>query len=108
MLNGIVMVSFFNELRQQGASIRDAVRLGAVQRLRPVLITATVAILGLIPMLLSSGVGAEVQRPLATVVVGGLLTSTALTLFLLPLLYEMTENWHMKRNAAAQKELDAQ
>jgi len=102
MLNGIVMVSFFNELRQQGASIRDAVRLGAVQRLRPVLITATVAILGLIPMLLSSGVGAEVQRPLATVVVGGLLTSTALTLLLLPLFYEITETWHTKRFGLAQ------
>ncbi|PKH23799.1 CusA/CzcA family heavy metal efflux RND transporter [Enterobacterales bacterium CwR94] len=97
MLNGIVMVSFFNELRQQGAGIQEAVRLGAVQRLRPVLITATVAILGLIPMLLSSGVGAEVQRPLATVVVGGLLTSTALTLLLLPLFYEMMETWHLKK-----------
>ncbi len=91
MLNGIVMVSFLNDLRQRGRSIRDAVREGAALRLRPVLMTATVAILGLVPMLLSTGVGAETQRPLATVVVGGLFTSTALTLLLLPLLYEWSE-----------------
>ena len=91
MLNGIVMVSFLNDLRRQGRSIRDAVREGAALRLRPVLMTASVAILGLIPMLLSTGVGAETQRPLATVVVGGLFTSTALTLLLLPLIYEWSE-----------------
>lgn len=91
MLNGIVLVSFLNDQRRQGLSIRDAVRQGAALRLRPVLMTASVAILGLIPMLLSSGVGAETQRPLATVVVGGLFTSTALTLLLLPLIYEWAE-----------------
>lgn len=91
MLNGIVMVSFLNDQRRQGLSVRDAVRRGAELRLRPVLMTASVAILGLIPMLLSTGVGAETQRPLATVVVGGLFTSTALTLLLLPLLYEWSE-----------------
>ncbi|MBU0588329.1 MAG: CusA/CzcA family heavy metal efflux RND transporter [Gammaproteobacteria bacterium] len=91
MLNGIVMVTFLNDQRRQGLSVRDAVRRGATLRLRPVLMTASVAILGLIPMLLSTGVGAETQRPLATVVVGGLLTSTALTLLLLPLLYEWSE-----------------
>ena len=91
MLNGIVLVSFLNSLRQSGLSIRDAVRQGASLRLRPVLMTASVAILGLIPMLLSSGVGAETQRPLATVVVGGLFTSTVLTLLLLPLFYEWAE-----------------
>ena len=91
MLNGIVMVSFLDDLRRQGRSIRDAVREGAALRLRPVLMTASVAILGLIPMLLSTGVGAETQRPLATVVVGGLFTSTALTLLLLPLIYEWSE-----------------
>ncbi|MCL2160544.1 MAG: CusA/CzcA family heavy metal efflux RND transporter [Betaproteobacteria bacterium] len=91
MLNGIVMVSFLNDLRQRGRSIREAVREGATLRLRPVLMTATVAILGLVPMLLSSGIGAETQRPLATVVVGGLFTSTALTLLLLPLIYEWAE-----------------
>ena len=91
MLNGIVMVEFLNDQRRQGLSVRDAVRRGAALRLRPVLMTASVAILGLIPMLLSTGVGAETQRPLATVVVGGLFTSTALTLLLLPLIYEWSE-----------------
>ena len=91
MLNGIVLVSFLNDRRRQGLSIREAVREGTILRLRPVLMTASVAILGLIPMLLSHGVGAETQRPLATVVVGGLFTSTALTLLLLPLMYEWVE-----------------
>ncbi|WP_341677285.1 CusA/CzcA family heavy metal efflux RND transporter [Niveibacterium sp. SC-1] len=102
MLNGIVMVSFLNDLRQRGRSIREAVREGAAMRLRPVLMTATVAILGLVPMLLSTGVGAETQRPLATVVVGGLFTSTALTLLLLPLLYEWSEQRAEARRLATQ------
>ncbi len=92
MLNGIVLISFINELREKGASVAEAVRRGAELRLRPVLMTASVAILGLIPMLLSSGVGAETQRPLATVVVGGLITSTLLTLVLLPVIYEWIES----------------
>src|SRR5574338_599145 len=92
MLNGIVLVSFLNELRHKGLSVRDAVVQGTALRLRPVLMTASVAILGLVPMLLSSGVGAETQRPLATVVVGGLISSTLLTLILLPVLYEWLEN----------------
>jgi len=91
MLNGIVLVSFLNELRDKGLSVRDAVVQGTALRLRPVLMTASVAILGLVPMLLSSGVGAETQRPLATVVVGGLISSTLLTLVLLPVLYEWLE-----------------
>jgi len=91
MLNGIVLVSFINELREKGLSVAEAVRKGAELRLRPVMMTASVAILGLIPMLLSSGVGAETQRPLATVVVGGLITSTLLTLVLLPVIYEWME-----------------
>lgn len=91
MLNGIVLVSFINELRESGLSVRDAVRKGAEMRLRPVMMTASVAILGLLPMLLSSGVGAETQRPLATVVVGGLITATLLTLLLLPAIYEWVE-----------------
>ncbi|MCW5620927.1 MAG: efflux RND transporter permease subunit [Burkholderiales bacterium] len=91
MLNGIVLVSFINALRLEGASVAQAVRQGAELRLRPVLMTASVAILGLVPMLLSSGVGAETQRPLATVVVGGLITSTLLTLVLLPVIYEWIE-----------------
>ena len=92
MLNGIVLVSFLNELRDKGLSVREAVVQGTALRLRPVLMTASVAILGLVPMLLSRGVGAETQRPLATVVVGGLLSSTLLTLILLPVLYEWMEN----------------
>ena len=88
MLNGIVLVSFINQLRDQGAGVREAVRRAAELRLRPVLMTASVAILGLVPMLVSSGVGAETQRPLAGVVVGGLMTSTLLTLVLLPVMYE--------------------
>ena len=91
MLNGIVLVSFINELRSKGNSIADAVRQGVALRLRPVLMTASTSILGLIPMLLSAGVGAETQRPLASVVVGGLITSTFLTLVLLPVIYEWIE-----------------
>ena len=92
MLNGIVLVSVLNELRGKGLSVREAVLQGTTLRLRPVLMTASVAILGLVPMLLSSGVGAETQRPLATVVVGGLISSTLLTLILLPVLYEWLES----------------
>ena len=91
MLNGIVLVSFLNEQRAKGMGVREAVLRGTALRLRPVLMTASVAILGLVPMLLSSGVGAETQRPLATVVVGGLITSTLLTLLLLPVLYDWME-----------------
>src|SRR3569623_1120064 len=91
-LNGIVLVSFINELRNKGLSVAEAVRRGTELRLRPVLKTASVTILGLIPMLLSSGEGAETQRPLAAVVVGGLITSTLLTLVLLPVIYEWLES----------------
>ena len=97
MLNGIVLVSFMNDLVQSGRPIREAVREAAALRLRPVLMTASVAILGLLPMLLSRGVGAETQRPLATVVVGGLMTSTVLTLLLLPLMYEWVETRRERR-----------
>ena len=92
MLNGIVLVSFINELRARGLSLSEAIHQGAAMRLRPVLMTASVAILGLAPMLLSSGLGAETQRPLAAVVVGGLITSTLLTLVLLPVMYEWVES----------------
>jgi len=102
MLNGIVLVSFINEQREAGYSVRDAVRRGAELRLRPVLMTASVAILGLVPMLLSSGVGAETQRPLASVVVGGLITSTLLTLVLLPVIYEWMET-RAKKPATAKR-----
>ncbi len=96
MLNGIVLISFLNELREKGLSVYDAVRKGAEMRLRPVMMTASVAILGLVPMLLSSGVGAETQRPLAAVVIGGLITSTLLTLVLLPVIYEWMETRKQK------------
>ena len=91
MLNGIVLVSFINELRESGLPVRDAVRKGAEMRLRPVMMTASVTILGLVPMLLTSGVGVETQRSLASVVVGGLITATFLTLLLLPAIYEWVE-----------------
>ena len=91
MLNGIVLVEFINHLRIEGRSVREAVREGTLLRLRPVLMTASIAMFGLLPMLLATGVGAETQRPLASVVIGGLFTSTALTLLLLPLLYEWIE-----------------
>ena len=107
MLNGIVLVSFLNDQLRQGLSVRDAVRQGAALRLRPVLMTASVAILGLIPMLISTGVGAETQRPLATVVVGGLITSTLLTLLLLPLLWEWSEGRAEARRVAAEGEAGA-
>lgn len=87
VLNGVVMVTFINQLREEGRSLGDAVREAALVRLRPVLMTALVAGLGFVPMALSHGTGAEVQRPLATVVIGGLITSTILTLLLLPMLY---------------------
>jgi cobalt-zinc-cadmium resistance protein CzcA len=87
VLNGVVMVSAINQRLSGGLSPEEAVFTGAFSRLRPVLMTASIAALGLIPMLLSSGVGSEVQRPLATVVVGGLFSSTLLTLFVLPVLY---------------------
>lgn len=91
VLNGVVMVSFINQLRGAGKPLRDAVLEGAETRFRPVLMTATVASLGFIPMALSTGTGAEVQRPLATVVIGGLITSTLLTLLVLPTLYAWFE-----------------
>jgi cobalt-zinc-cadmium resistance protein CzcA len=91
VLNGLVMVSYINQLRVQGKSVRDSVFEGSLTRLRPVLVTALVASLGFVPMALATGTGAEVQRPLATVVIGGVLSSTFLTLVLLPVLYEWVE-----------------
>ena len=88
VLNGLVMISYIKSLREQGATIEDAIHQGALTRLRPVLITALVASLGFIPMALATGTGAEVQRPLATVVIGGIWSSTLLTLIVLPVLYK--------------------
>jgi cobalt-zinc-cadmium resistance protein CzcA len=92
VLNGIMLLSFINLLRTQGRALRDAVVEGTLTRLRPLLMTALVASLGFVPMALSTGPGAEVQRPLATVVIGGIATSTLLTLLVLPVLYEWVEN----------------
>lgn len=91
VLNGLMMISYFNLLRERGLDITASVREGAMTRLRPVLMTALVASLGFVPMAIASGAGAEVQRPLATVVIGGILSSTFLTLVLLPTLYEWLE-----------------
>src|SRR5436190_852060 len=91
VLNGVVLVSYFNQLREEGRNVLDAVREGSLTRLRPVLMTAAVASLGFVPMAIATGAGAEVQRPLATVVIGGILSSTFLTLVLLPVLYAWFE-----------------
>jgi heavy metal efflux system protein len=90
VLNGLVLVSYFNHLREEGKSVFDAVMEGSLTRLRPVLMTAAVASLGFVPMALATGAGAEVQRPLATVVIGGIISSTLLTLVVLPALYRLT------------------
>ena len=98
------MVSYINKLRQEGLAVAESVREGALIRLRPVLMTALVASLGFIPMALSTGSGAEVQRPLATVVIGGLVSSTLLTLLVLPLLYSLFER---RRDVPAPQEVSA-
>jgi cobalt-zinc-cadmium resistance protein CzcA len=94
MLNGVVLVSSINQMLGSGLTSRDAVLAGARRRLRPVLMTAFVASFGFIPMAISTSTGAEVQRPLASVVIGGLVSSTMLTLFLLPVLYGWRGNMH--------------
>ena len=91
VLNGLVMITYFNQLREEGYTIREAVIEGSLTRLRPVLMTALVASLGFVPMAIATGTGAEVQRPLATVVIGGILSSTFLTLIVLPVLYAWFE-----------------
>jgi cobalt-zinc-cadmium resistance protein CzcA len=87
VLNGVVMLSVFQQLRNEGMEVLDAVKEGSLQRLRTVLMTALLAALGLLPMALSHGIGSETQRPLAIVVIGGLVTATLLTLVVLPVLY---------------------
>ncbi len=89
VLNGLMMLSFIRNLRKEGYTLDDAIQTGAITRLRPVLMTALVAAIGFIPMALATSIGAEVQRPLATVVIGGILSSTALTLLVLPVLYRL-------------------
>lgn len=97
VLNGVVLVTYFNQLRSEGVLLLDAVRAGAERRLRPVLMTASIAALGLVPLLFATGPGSEIQKPLAIVVIGGLVTSTLLTLILFPLLY-----LHFERRAEDQ------
>ena len=99
VLNGLVMISYFNQLRERGKGVAEAVSEGALTRLRPVLMTALVASFGFVPMALATSAGAEVQRPLATVVIGGILSSTFLTLVLLPVLYEWVEKISDKKRA---------
>ena len=91
--NGMVLVSLFNDLRAEGKSVEEAVKEGALLRLRPVLMTALTTVIGLLPLLVSRGIGAEVQRPLASVVIFGLTTSTFLTLAVIPAVYGLVEEW---------------
>jgi cobalt-zinc-cadmium resistance protein CzcA len=102
VLNGVVMVAYFNQLREAGRTVLQAVQEGAERRLRPVLMTALIASLGLVPMLLATGPGSELQRPLAVVVIGGLITSTLLTLILLPTLYAGLEGRAERRIKGSQ------
>ena len=102
LAGGLVMIAFIRNLREQGQSLDDAVFNGALGRLRPVLMTALVASLGFVPMALNVGAGAEVQRPLATVVIGGIVSSTLLTLLVLPTLYRL-----LHRGDAAKPQLEA-
>ena len=99
VLNGVVMVSFIRNLRDQGMKLDEAIIEGALTRLRPILMTALVASLGFVPMALNTGAGAEVQRPLATVVIGGIISSTALTLLVLPALYRLFHKKERKEEA---------
>ncbi len=105
VLNGVVMVTYFNQLRAAGRSVLQAVHEGAERRLRPVLLTALIASLGLVPMLLATGPGSELQRPLAVVVIGGLFTSTLLTLVLLPTLYAWLEGRAERKLKTGQESL---
>ncbi len=100
VLNGVVKIAYINQLRSQGMPLDEAVLTGMVLRLRPVLMTAIVAMMGLIPLLLATGPGSEIQRPLATVVIGGLFSSTALTLVVLPVLYRWVEQRIARRCAS--------
>jgi heavy metal efflux system protein len=99
VLNGVVLVSRINQLREQGDTLEEAIVEGAVVRLRPVLMTALVAMVGLTPLLLATGPGSEIQRPLATVVIGGLFSSTVLTLVVLPVLYRWMEERMVRKQA---------
>ena len=97
VLNGVIMVANLNRVREQGLPLADAVLTGAAERLRPVLMTAAVATVGMLPAALATGVGSDVQRNLATVVAGGLIPATLLTLFIVPTFYFALEQWAERR-----------
>jgi cobalt-zinc-cadmium resistance protein CzcA len=105
VLNGLVMITFINQLRGQAVPLNDAILQGSLTRLRPVLMTALVASLGFVPMAVATGTGAEVQKPLATVVIGGIISSTLLTLIVLPALYRM---WHRVDRSDVTRDEDAE
>jgi cobalt-zinc-cadmium resistance protein CzcA len=98
VLNGVVLVSQISQLREEGMELQEAIRKGSLNRLRPVLMTASISIFSLMPMLFASGTGSEIQKPLAIVVVGGLITSTLLTLLIIPSVY----GWFEKRTSEAE------
>ncbi|MCB2052201.1 MAG: efflux RND transporter permease subunit, partial [Novosphingobium sp.] len=104
VLNGLVMVSYFRQLREEGVPLHEAVRQGAKRRLRPVLMTASIAAFGLVPLLFATGPGSEIQKPLAIVVIGGLVSATLLTLVLLPILYERFGENAREREAGDREE----
>jgi cobalt-zinc-cadmium resistance protein CzcA len=104
VLNGLVIVTFIENLRATGMSVDEAVHEGAMERLRPVLMTALVAALGFVPMAIATGMGSEVQRPLATVVIGGIVSSTALTMVVLPVLYRLTHRDHLRTTDRHEKD----
>jgi cobalt-zinc-cadmium resistance protein CzcA len=93
-----MIITFFNQMRKRGTDLQATIREGSLLRLRPMLMTALVASLGFVPMAIASGAGGEVQRPLATVVIGGIITATFLTLVLLPVLYEWMERAGSKQS----------
>ncbi|MGD8808859.1 MAG: efflux RND transporter permease subunit, partial [Gammaproteobacteria bacterium] len=100
VLTGLVMVTFIRDLRASGRSLHDSIVDGALTRLRPVMMTALVASLGFVPMALNTGIGSEVQRPLATVVIGGIISATLLTLVALPALYRIAHSREVARQNA--------
>src|SRR5262245_48455241 len=102
VLNGVIMVANLNRMREQGGPLLEAVLAGAGERLRPVLMTATVATVGMLPAAMATGVGSDVQRSVATVVTGGLILATFLTLFILPTFYFVIERWAERRASASE------
>jgi cobalt-zinc-cadmium resistance protein CzcA len=107
VMNGVIMVANLNRVRDEGVPLFEAVLRGAVERLRPVLMTASVATVGMLPAALATGVGSDVQRNLATVVAGGLVPATVLTLFIVPTLYFVLERWVARRTPVTESVVGA-